>query len=100
MKVAFGLYMADHDFDVGAASQLSLDDTEHAALLPRDEDAVRVRRIVAAVSFVEIGTLNLAASEPLGAVDGGAQRAKGLPGSALACTTNWPPSTRGQRPSH
>jgi hypothetical protein len=33
-----------------------------------------VRRIVAAVSFVDIGTLDRAPGEPLGVFDGGAQR--------------------------
>jgi hypothetical protein len=35
-----------------------------------DEDTVWVWRIVAAVSFVDISALNLAASEPLGVFDG------------------------------
>jgi len=39
-----------------------------------DEDAVWVRRIVAAVSLVDIGTLDLAAGEPFGVLDSRAQR--------------------------
>jgi hypothetical protein len=47
---------------------------------------------VAAVSLVDIGSLDLAAGEPLRGFDDGAQRVTviTLPGSALACSTNWP----------
>ena len=41
-EVTFGLEVADHGLDGGAASQLALDDAEDAALLSRDEDAARV----------------------------------------------------------
>ena len=51
-EMALGFHMADHWLDGGTASQLALDGAEHAALLPGDEDAMWVRRIVAAVSFV------------------------------------------------
>ena len=50
-----------------------LDGAEHAALLAGDEDTVWVRGVVAAVSLVDISALDLAAGEPLGAFDGGAQ---------------------------
>jgi hypothetical protein len=73
-KMALGFHMADHGLDGGAASQFALDGTEHAALLPGDEDAVWVGRIVAAVSFVDIGPLDLAPGEPLGVLDRGPQR--------------------------
>ena len=73
-EVALGFHMAYHGLDGGAASQLALDGAEHAALLPGDEDAVWVRRIVAAVSFVDIGTLDLAPGEPFGVLDRGPQR--------------------------
>ena len=56
-EMALGLHVADHGLDGRAASQFALDGTEHAALLPGDEDAMRVLRIVAAVSLVDIGTL-------------------------------------------
>jgi len=39
-EVTIGFHMADHGFDGGAASELAFDGTKHAALLPRDEDAV------------------------------------------------------------
>src|SRR5208283_1901668 len=58
--------MPDHGLDGGAASQLAFDGTEHAALLSGNEDAIRVRRVVAAISFVDISALDLASSEPLG----------------------------------
>ena len=41
-KMAVGLHVADHGLDGGAASQFAFDGIEHAALLPGDEDAVRV----------------------------------------------------------
>jgi hypothetical protein len=72
-KMALGFHMADHGFDGGAAAQLALDGSEHTALLPGDEDAVWVRRVMAPVSFVDIGTLDLAAGEPLGVLDRGSQ---------------------------
>jgi hypothetical protein len=59
--------------DGGAAPQLALDGTEHVALLPGDEDAMRIRRIVAAVSLVDIGALDLAPSEPFSVLDRGPQ---------------------------
>ena len=52
--MAFGLHVADHGLDGGAASQFSFDGAEDAALLARDEDAARVRRVVAAVPLVSI----------------------------------------------
>jgi len=54
-EMAVSLHVADNGLDSGAASQLALDGTEYAALLSGDEDAVRVRRIVATISFVDIG---------------------------------------------
>jgi len=57
-EMTLGFHMADHGLDGGAAAQLALDGAVHATLLPGDEDAVRVRRVVAAVSFVDIGALN------------------------------------------
>ena len=64
--MSFSLQMADHRLDGGAAPQLALDDAEDAAPLARDEDAARVWGIVAAVSLVDIGALDLAAGEPFG----------------------------------
>ena len=40
---------------------------------PRNEDTAWVRRIVAAVSFVDIGAFDLAADKLLGVLDDGAQ---------------------------
>ena len=73
-EMAFGFHVADHGLDGGAAAQFALDGTEHAALVAEDEDAVRVRRVVAAVSLVDISALDLAAGEPLGVLDRGPQR--------------------------
>lgn len=52
-----------------AASQFALDGAEDAALLAGDEDAVRILRIVTAVSLVDIATFDLAASTLLGILD-------------------------------
>ena len=60
--------------DGGAPAQFPFDRTEDAALLARDEDTVGVWRIVAAVSFVDIGALDLAAGERLGVLDDVPQR--------------------------
>ena len=61
-EMALGLHVSDDGFDGGAAEQFALDGAEHAALLPGDEDAVWVRRIVAAVSFVDISADSEASS--------------------------------------
>jgi hypothetical protein len=50
-EVTFGLHVADHRFDGGSTSQFAFDGAEDAALLPRDEDAAWILRIVAAVSL-------------------------------------------------
>jgi hypothetical protein len=65
-KMPLGFHVSDDGLDGGATAQLAFDGAEHAALLPGDEDAVRVLRVVAAVSLVDIGTLDLATGEPLG----------------------------------
>jgi E1-E2 ATPase len=65
-----GVAVADLGFDGGVAAQLALDDTEHAALLAGDENAVRIGSIVTAISFVDIGALDGASGEPLGVGDG------------------------------
>ncbi len=65
-EMAVGFHVSDHSFDGGAAPQFALDDAEDAALLARDEDAARIGGIVAAVSLVDIGALDLAAGEPFG----------------------------------
>jgi hypothetical protein len=73
-EVVLGLHVSDHGLDGGAASQLALDGARHAALLAGDEDAVWVCSIVAAISLVDIGALDLAPGEPLGVLDCGPQR--------------------------
>ncbi len=65
-EVTLCFHMADHGLDGGAAPQLALDGTEHVAILVGDEYAVWVWRIVASVSLVDIGALDLAPGEPLG----------------------------------
>src|SRR3954449_9039283 len=61
--------MSGDGLDGGAAPELALDGAEHAALLARDEDATGILRVVAAVALVDIGPLDRAAGECLGAVD-------------------------------
>jgi hypothetical protein len=72
--MAVGLHVADHGLDGGATSQFAFDDAEHAALLSGDEDAVWVGGVMAAVSLVDIGARDVAAGEPFGGVDDGAER--------------------------
>ena len=72
--MAVGLHVADHGLDRGATSQFAFDDVEHAALLSGDENAVWVCGVVAAVSLVDIGALDVAAGEPFDGVDDGAER--------------------------
>ena len=67
-EVAIGLHVSDHGFDSGAAFELALDDAEDAALLAGDEDTTGILRVVAAVSLVDIGSLDRTAGECLGAV--------------------------------
>src|SRR5579863_8818820 len=67
--MAFGLQVSDDGLDGGAASQLALDDTEDTTLLAGDEDATGILGVVAAVSLVDIGSLDRTAGECLGAVD-------------------------------
>jgi hypothetical protein len=67
--VAFGLEVSDDGLDGGAAAQFALDDTEDAALLAGDEDTTGILRVVAAVSLVDIGSLDRTAGEYLGAVN-------------------------------
>ena len=57
---------------------------------------MRVRRVVAAMSLVDIGALDLTPGESLGASIAARSvcPSYGLPGSALACSTNWPPGAR------
>jgi hypothetical protein len=58
-EVAVGFHVSDHSLDGGSAPQFALDDAEDAALLAGDEDAARIGRIVAAISLVDIGALDL-----------------------------------------
>src|SRR5215475_6427650 len=55
-------------------TQFALDEAEDAALLAGDEDAARIGRIVAAISLVDIGALDLTSGEPFGGFDDGAER--------------------------
>src|ERR1700727_3223624 len=67
--MTFSLQVSDDGLDGGAAAQLALDDPEDAALLAGDEDAAGILRVVAAVYLVDIGPLDRAAGERLGAVN-------------------------------
>ena len=67
--MTFSLQVSDDGLDGGAAAQLALDDTEDAALLAGDEDAAGILRVVAAVSLVDIGSLDRTTGECLGAVN-------------------------------
>ena len=58
-EVAFFLHVADERLDGGAPTQLSFDGAEDAALLAGDEHPARMRRLVSAVSLVDIGPFDL-----------------------------------------
>ena len=72
--MAVGFHVSDHSLDGGSAPQFALDEAEDAALLAGDEDAARIGRIVAAISLVDIGALDLTSGEPFGGFDDGAER--------------------------
>ena len=95
-EVAVGFHVSDDGFDSRATAQLALDRTEDAAPLAGDEDAERVCDFVASVTLVDIGALDGATGQFLGGFDDGGQRVAivGIAGSALACSTNWPPGAR------
>src|SRR5437016_14537141 len=63
--MALGLHVADGWLDSGSAFELPFDGAEDAAFLSRDEDASRIIGIVAAVSLVGEGALDLAPGECL-----------------------------------
>ena len=73
-EMAIHLHVADHGLDGGAATQLAFDETEDAALLAGDEDAVRSCGVVAAIALVDIGALDCATGELLGGIDDAAER--------------------------
>ena len=72
--MAIRLHVSDHGLDSGAATQLAFDDAEDAALLARDEDAVRIGGVVAAIALVDIGALDCATGELLGGINDAAER--------------------------
>jgi SnoaL-like domain len=51
--------------DGGASPQLAFDDAEDAALLAGDKDPSRRRRIMTAISLVDVGALDLSSGEAL-----------------------------------
>ena len=73
-EVTLGFHVSDHGLDRGATSQLAFDGAEDATLLARDEDAARMRGIVATITLVDIGALDLTAGELLGVFDDHLQR--------------------------
>ena len=72
--MAFGLQVADHGLDGGAASEFAFNDPEDAAFLARDEDAARICAAAAAVPLVDISALDRASGECLGFLDNVPQR--------------------------
>jgi hypothetical protein len=68
-KVSVCLQMANHGFDSRSAPELAFDSAEDTALLPRDKDAPRVGRVVAAIALVDIAAFDRAAGETFGGVD-------------------------------
>lgn len=96
-KVAVSFHVSDGPVRWLRGISVRFDGLEDAAFLSRDEDAARIWGVVPAVSLVDIAALDLPAGEPLGVLDDGAQGVaviRDLPGSVLACSTNWPPGAR------
>jgi hypothetical protein len=62
-EMAVGFQVSDHGLDGGAAPQFAFNDAEDAALLAGDEDAARVGGVMATVSLIDIGALDVAAGE-------------------------------------
>lgn len=88
--MTFGLDVADHGLDGGSSSEFAFDGAEHAALLSRDEDSSWILRVMTAVPLVDIGPLDLG---PINfwvwsMTSRSVWPSYGLPGSALACSTN------------
>jgi hypothetical protein len=54
--MAVVLHVPDYGLDGRTPAQLAFDDPDDTALLAGDEDAVRIRRFVATVALVDIGT--------------------------------------------
>jgi hypothetical protein len=67
--VTIGLQVSDDRFDGGAAAQLAFDDTEDAALLARDKDSAGILCVVAAVSLVDTGPLDLSQTTKINYLD-------------------------------
>ena len=68
-EMTFGFHVADYGLYGGSTSQFAFDRARDAALLSRDEDAAWILRIMAAVTLVDVGALDLAAGELLGVLD-------------------------------
>src|SRR5262249_14278795 len=73
--MALCYHMSDHRLDGAAPRELAFDAAEVRGYLAGEQDAARVWVMVAAVSLVDIGTLDLAGGEPLSDYDDGVQRA-------------------------
>jgi hypothetical protein len=71
--VSFLFHVTDEGLDGGSAAQLSFDRADDATLLAGDEHPARLRRVVSAVSLVDVGALDLSSGEALGVLEGGLQ---------------------------
>lgn len=72
-EMSLVLHVADDGLDGRSTPQLAFDGAEDTTSLSGDEDAARVGGIVAAIALVDIGSLDLTACEPFGALDDGSQ---------------------------
>lgn len=59
----FGFQAAENGLDGGTATELVLDDAEHAALLPGDKDAARVLHIATAMALVDVSRCRAIANQ-------------------------------------
>ena len=88
-----GLDVPNDRLDRSAATHLAADRGGDAAYLAADPDAEFLGVVVAAIAFVDVDAAGL---DPGQRLQLGNDRpkvwpSKGLPCSALACSTNWPP---------
>jgi hypothetical protein len=73
-EMSVALHVTDDRLDCRATPELALDGAKDTTLLAGDEDAPRAFGLVAAITLVDIGTLDGAAGQLLGRIDDAAER--------------------------
>lgn len=73
VHAVFGLQVAEHGFDGGAAPHLALDGSDGAADLAGDPDTELVRMVVPTIALVDVAAFHLDAGHALDIRDRGAE---------------------------